>query len=264
MVKSRSALARGATLAFLLLAVLPTAAGAHPFVTDGATVAADSLTTMTLAMGHGCGDEDQGGGEPTLEVALEVADQVSYIEPMDTDTYRADLETDGDGRPSVAVWTAVDVGEAAPQLPMRIVIDGEAGEELHLKVFQSCDGFQYRWVGTPEDPASDPAVEVTLGPPDPDAPPPPAQPDPAPADGEPGTDAPVSPDPGQDPTAPTEQDAAGPRGEDVPPSGQDLEAGADEPSSSVPWPSITLITLIVATLLLAGWRRATTSRTDDR
>lgn len=202
-------------LATLLVLLSATAAAAHPFITDGATVPAGSLTTMTIAMGHGCGSEGEGGGDPTLEVALQVPDEVSYIEPRDTDGYDSSVETDAGGSPEVVVWTATEEGVAAPAVSMDIVIDGAEGDEVFLKVFQGCDGFEYRWIGTPDEPADQPAVALTLGPTDPGSPPPPpAAPEPAAeADNEAGTEpdqatpSPELPDEPSEDTTPSSTEA---------------------------------------------------------
>ena len=161
------------TAAFVLLSA--TAALAHPFITDGATLPADSLTTMTLEMGHGCGNEAEGGGDPTLEVAMQVPEEVSFIEPLDTDGYDAGVETGDDGNVEVVTWTATEGGMTAPAVPMDIVVEGAEGDEVYFKVFQGCGDFEYRWVGTPDEPADDPAILLTLEAPDPEAAPPPEQ-----------------------------------------------------------------------------------------
>lgn len=169
---SRSVTLAAATAAVLVGSALP--ASAHPFFTDGATAPAGSLTTLTLAMAHGCGTETDAGGDPTTQIAVEVPEQVSYLEPGDVDGYTVEVEGEEGAVPEVVVWTATDGGEPAPELTMDLVVDGDAGDEVYVGVFQGCDGFEYRWVGTPDEPAEDPAVRLTLGAPDPDAPPPPA------------------------------------------------------------------------------------------
>jgi uncharacterized protein YcnI len=146
-------------LAATLLVALP--AGAHPFVRGG-EVPVDSLTTVTLAMAHGCGTEDSGGGDPTLEIALEVPEEVRIVDVADDPAYDHELEADEDGRIAVITWTATDDGEPAPDVEFDAVFRGEPGDEVFLRVFQGCEDFAYRWIGTPEDPAEDPAVRVTL------------------------------------------------------------------------------------------------------
>jgi uncharacterized protein YcnI len=162
-----------ATATLVVVGAVP--ASAHPSFADGATAPAGSLTTLTLAMAHGCGTEEAAGGDPTTEVSVEVPAAFSYLEPLEVEGYEVTVE-DGDrpGLPEVVTWTATDGGEPAPTLEMEAVVEGEPGDEVYVRVFQGCDGFAYRWVGTPDEPADDPAVRLTLGEPDPDAPPPPA------------------------------------------------------------------------------------------
>ena len=184
------------TAVFVLLSA--TSAMAHPFITDGATLPAASLKTMTLEMGHGCGNEAEGGGDPTLEVAMQVPEQVSFIEPLDTDGYDAGVETGDDGNIEVVTWTATEGGVAAPAVPMNIVVEGAEDDEVYFKVFQGCGDFEYRWVGTPDEPADDPAILLTLEAPDPSAPPPVSEPQQAPDDGS-ADEAPNDDDPEQAP-----------------------------------------------------------------
>lgn len=169
---SRTLTLGAATAALVLGGTLP--AIAHPSFTGGGTVPASSLSTVTLAMAHGCGTEEDAGGDPTSEVAIEVPAQVSYLEPGEVDGYEVDVEGDDGAVPDVVTWTATDGGAPAPELTMDLVVDGEPGDEVFVRVFQGCDGFEYRWIGTPEDPADDPAVRLILAEPDPDAPAPPA------------------------------------------------------------------------------------------
>jgi uncharacterized protein YcnI len=156
----------GALAATALLA-LP--AGAHPFVRGG-EAPVDSVTTVSLAMGHGCGTEDSGGGDPTLEVALEVPEELRVVEVAEDPAYVHAFEVDDDGRIEVITWTAAGDGEPAPDVEFDAVFTGEVGDEVHLRVFQGCEDFAYRWIGTPDEPADDPAVRVTLVTADPDAP----------------------------------------------------------------------------------------------
>jgi uncharacterized protein YcnI len=156
----------GALAATVLLA-LP--AGAHPFVRGG-EAPVDSVTTVELAMGHGCGTEDSGGGDPTLEVALEIPDELRVVEVAEDPAYVHAFEVDDGGRIEVITWTAADEGEPAPDVEFDAVFTGEVGDEVYLRVFQGCEDFAYRWIGTPDEPADDPAVRVTLVAADPDAP----------------------------------------------------------------------------------------------
>ncbi|MTV25182.1 DUF1775 domain-containing protein [Nitriliruptoraceae bacterium ZYF776] len=167
--------------------VLATPAAAHPFFRDADQVPANSLTTLTLAMAHGCQSESAGEGDPTLEVAVEVHERFSYVEPIDEDGYEASVETDDDGNPTTLVWTATGDGEPAPDVEFDVVVDGEPGDEVYVSVFQGCADFEYRWIGTPDEPADDPAVRLVLTDEDPDSPPPVEEE--APTDDAPATDA---------------------------------------------------------------------------
>lgn len=272
-------LARATGVAAAMVVFTATGALAHPFITDGATVPAASLTTMTLEMGHGCGDEADGGGDPTLEVGMEVPGEVSYIEPLDTDGYEANVEADADGRPEVVTWTATDGGVAAPAVPMDLVVDGEEGDELLLKVFQGCEGFEYRWIATPDEPADEPAVALTLGPVDPDAPAPPTnEPAPSPTDEDAEEDT-------QDPSDEVASGGAHDAAEDGEASGDDgsgaapdvepddevsdededeaAAAPADDGDSgpSLLWIAIGLILLLIITAIIAMQKRR---RADGR
>lgn len=217
-----------------LVAVTAAPAAAHPFFADGATVPASSLATATLSMAHGCGTESDGGGDPTLEVALEVPEQVRFIEADEIDGYT--LETEGDGPvPEVLVWTATDGGEPAPAFDLALVVDGDEGDEVFFRVFQGCDDFQYRWIGTPDEPAEDPAVRLTLTAADPDSPPP--------APEEPET--PAEEEPADDPT--DEEVGAEEPDEDVDPVEElPTEPTGDEGEGIGAWP------VIVGALVLAG------------
>jgi uncharacterized protein YcnI len=212
---SRTVTLTTATAALVVGSALP--ASAHPFFTDGATAPASSLATLTLAMAHGCGTETDAGGDPTTEIAVEVPEQVSYLEPGEVDGYEVSVEGDEGAVPDVVTWTATDGGEPAPALTMDLVVDGEAGDEVYVRVFQGCDGFEYRWVGTPEDPAEDPAVRLTLAEPDPDAPPPPA---PEPAE--------TTPPETEDPEAAVEEDAPAEEEEEADAAATDAEVTAVE------------------------------------
>jgi uncharacterized protein YcnI len=173
-------------------------ATAHPFVRGG-ELPVDSLATMTIAMAHGCGTEASAEGDPTTDVSLEVPDWLRVVEVPDEDGWAIDLEEGDDGRLQVVTWIADGAEEPAPDFDLEVVATGEVGEERFLSVFQACDEFVYRWVGTPDAPADDPAIRVTLSEPDPSSPPPP-EPEPAPEDeaGDEAEDEPA-PDPESDP-----------------------------------------------------------------
>lgn len=163
---------RALLLAVGVILLVAAPAGAHPFVAGG-EAPVDSLASLRLTMSHGCGTEDAGGGDPTVEVALQVGDEMRIVEVPDVAEYEVALERDADGRVEVVTWTATGDGVPAPELPFDAVFSGEPGTEIHLRVFQGCEGFTYRWVGTPDDPAEDPAVALELTAADPDNPAPP-------------------------------------------------------------------------------------------
>jgi hypothetical protein len=139
-------LAVGASLA------LAGPAGAHPYF-HGGEAPVDSLATLTLDLAHGCETEAEGW-------VLEVED--------------ADEDAD---EPEVVTWIADGGEEPAPTFDLDVVASGEPGDERYVRVFQACDDTTYRWVGTPDEPAEDPAVGLTLVDADPDSPPPPEEPD---------------------------------------------------------------------------------------
>jgi uncharacterized protein YcnI len=239
------------TLVAAVVAATALPAGAHPsFTEEGASVPAGSLTTQILAMAHGCGTESDAGGDPTTEVAVEVPEEFSYVEALEVEGY--EVTTEGDGPvPEVITWTATDGGVPAPELPIELVVDGEPGDVVFVRVFQGCDGFSYRWVGTPDEPADDPAVRLTLTDPDPDAPPPPTP-----------TDPPVTadePEEGDEPAADEPADEDGQAGtDDEVTSVEDLptEPPEDE-GGGFGWLPIVLGAIVLAALggLLGARRR---------
>lgn len=215
--------ARGAgvpllALAATLLVVAP--ASAHPFLRGGGEVPVDSLATVTLELAHGCGSEVDGTGEDTLEVALEVPSWLRVVTVAEHPTYRHAVEV-VDGRDAVVTWTAHGTAEPAPAFELDVVATGTAGETRHLAVFQACEDGAHRWIGTPEAPADDPAINVRLTAADPARPAPPATPE----DGTP--DAPA-------PDAEASDEVAGGDGADLATGGASTGAapdGASEPSS---------------------------------
>jgi uncharacterized protein YcnI len=258
---SRATLVALVVLAVTMLVALP--AGAHPFVRGG-EVPVDSVATVTLAMGHGCGSEDAGGGDPTLEIALEVPDAVRLVAVADDPSYQHELEAAGDGRIEIVTWTAIDGGEPAPDVEFDAVFTGQPGDEVYLRVFQGCEGFAYRWVGTPDDPADDPAVRVTLVAADPDAPAPaPDETTPAEEEAAPAPDA-TEQDPGTTDTADdaaADDAAADEATEDATDERADVveaEAAADEDDAGFPIWLVGVLALvgIVGIVLALRARRA--------
>jgi len=182
-----------------LLMLTATPALAHPFVTGGGRVPVDTLATITLDLAHGCGDEQQGAGADTDEVALEVPAWLRVVDVPEPDGWRVTLEDAtsaqlGAGVTGVVVWSATTGTEPAPRFTLDVVVTGEAGEAggtRFLRVSQRCGERVERWVGTPDEPAEQPAIRLRLDPPDPTRPPPPLhEPAPAPVPA-PGTSAPT-------------------------------------------------------------------------
>ncbi len=249
------------TLAVALLATTAWPAAAHPGFRDGATAPARSLASLELAMAHGCGTEADAGGDPTTEVSIEVPEAFSHIAPGEVDGY--EVTTEGAGSvPETVTWTATDGGIPAPVLPMEVVVDGDPGDEVYVKVFQGCDGFSYRWVGTPDEPADDPAVRLTLGEIDPDSPPPPA-PEAPDIEEEPGLTgegeiAPVDDDAATD--TPDETDEVAPEDDETPAAVEELptEPPAEEDGDGgLGWLPIAIGAVVLAGLggLLASRRK---------
>lgn len=169
---------RGVTavvLAALLLLSVALPAAAHPFLRGGGEVPVDSLATVTLDLAHGCGSEASGAGQDTLEVALEVPDWLRVVTVADHPGYDHDLAIE-EGRITVVTWTATAGPEPAPAFDLDAVASGTPGETRHLAVFQGCADAAYRWIGTPDAPADDPAINVRLVAADPDRPAPPPAP----------------------------------------------------------------------------------------
>ena len=172
-----------AILALVLVLLVGSTAAAHPFVRGG-EAPVDSLASLELNMAHGCildgGGHSHGDaeaeGEPTTDVSLQVPASMRIVEVPEIDGWNVELEADAEGTVEVVTWTATTAVEPAPEFPLDVVIDGQPGDELYLRVFQACDDFVYRWVGTPDEPADDPAIRLTLTEPDPARPAPDPEP----------------------------------------------------------------------------------------
>lgn len=169
---------RTMALAGLLAMTAVAPALAHPFVAGGGRVPIQSLATITLDLAHGCGVETAGVGPDTDGVALEVPAWLRVVDVPEPDGWRVMMEDATDlqleaGVTGVIVWEATSGAEPAPRFALDVVVDGEAGETRYLRVSQRCGDTVERWVGTPEEPAAQPAVRLRLGPADPASPPPP-------------------------------------------------------------------------------------------
>jgi hypothetical protein len=154
------------------LLLLPTAASAHPFLTDGGRVPVQSLATITLDLAHGCGDEQSGGGRDTDEVALEAPDWLRVVDVPQPDGWRVTTEQGAAAGTLTIVWSATTGAEPAPRFTLDVVVDGEEGETRFLRVSQRCGDRIERWVGTPDAPAEQPGIRLRLTAADPSSPPP--------------------------------------------------------------------------------------------
>jgi hypothetical protein len=237
-------------------------AAAHPFLRGGGEVPVDSLATVTLDLAHGCGSEATGAGQDTLEVALEVPDWLRVVAVADHPGYVHDLEVD-QGRIVVVAWEAAAAPEPAPTFDLDVVASGTPGETRHLAVFQGCADAAYRWIGTPDAPADDPAINVRLVAADPDRPAPPPEPI---DDSDPGGDAEIDPDPeggGDEPGSETDgtigdgddvEDAADPIGaDDGAGTAEAAPAGASPDGDDAgPWRVLVWAGGVLALLAAAG------------
>jgi hypothetical protein len=233
-----------------------TPAAAHPFLRGGGEVPVDSAATITLDLAHGCGSEADGTGADTLEVALEVPSWLRVLTVAEHPAYRYELEV-AEGRVAVVAWTAARTAEPAPAFALDVVATGTVGEARHLAVFQGCGDRSHRWIGTPQEPADDPAVNVLLTAPDPSRPAPPEdegrndQPPDEPtgaddAEGDPAAGS--APDTDARDDAPASTDPEGATGAtDVADAQDDQRAGGDGPLSSP-----VGVGLLVAAVLAAG------------
>ncbi len=262
-----SPLGRAVPLALALVLFTSAAALAHPYV-HGGEAPVDSLASLTLDLAHGCttddGHDHGEGGEPTTDVSLEVPPEMRIVEVPEVDGWEVALERAADGRVEVVTWTATTAQEPAPAFPLDVVLDGEPGTELYLRVFQACDDLSYRWVGTPDAPAEDPAVRLTVTAADPDRPaPPPAE---APADDGPDDAAPENDQPRTDEDAvDTDDPAEQPPAEDATDESEEVEEpdaveGAPivttEPETSpVLWLFVGLVVAALVIALILALRR---------
>jgi len=155
------------------LVLLPTAAAAHPFITDGGRVPVRSLATITLDLAHGCGDEQSGAGRDTDEVALEAPAWLRIVDVPEPDGWTVTVEGESHEPTRTIVWSATTGAEPAPRFALDVVVDGEDGQTRHLRVSQRCGDRIERWVGTPDAPAEQPGVRIRLTAADPSSPPPP-------------------------------------------------------------------------------------------
>ncbi|MEX2324597.1 MAG: DUF1775 domain-containing protein [Nitriliruptoraceae bacterium] len=248
---------RAVALAMMLVLLMAVPALAHPFIRGG-EAPVDSLVTLTLAMAHGCGTEQAGGGDPTREVAMEVPEPLRIVEVPAKQGWEIAFETLDDSSIAVVVWTATTAEEPAPEFVFDAVFSGAAGDEVYLRVFQECDGFAYRWIGTPDEPATDPAIRVLLTAADPSSPPPPDEVPPiAPAERDGGEELSGGPAPGESAEAqaqtgsevePEKLDAIS-----APEAGEQDDQHADDEAGAAMWLA-GVAALVLVGLVVAGLR----------
>lgn len=169
---------RALVVAVVLVLLVATPGSAHPSVRGG-VLPVDSRATLTLVTGHGCSPEHGGPEAPTTAVVLEVPDWLRVVEVPAAAPWKiaVDPGEPAAGTAGTVTWATDEPAVTAPDLDLAVVVSGTDGETRYLRVVQRCGELTERWVGTPDEPADQPAVEVRLVAADPDAPPPP---DPAP------------------------------------------------------------------------------------
>jgi uncharacterized protein YcnI len=153
---------RAAGLAVALLVATARTALAHPAF-GPSEVPIEGQRQVSLHLAHGCGADESA---PTIEVAVQPPPVVRDVVPGDKSGWEVTVERDDAGRIETITWTNPDSGEAAPSLPLTVTTGGddvELGDKVYWKVFQSCgEAGEFRWIGTPDDPAEEPAVTMTL------------------------------------------------------------------------------------------------------
>ena len=241
-------LAAGASL------LLAGPASAHPFI-QGGEAPVDSLAELTLDLAHGCASETAGEGEPTTEVALDVPDWMRVVDVPEPDGWSVTLEPD-DVEVQVVTWSNPTSEVPAPALSFEAVVDGAPGDERFFGVFQACDELTYRWIGTPDEPADDPAIRLRLTAADPDRPAPPA-PEPEADDASTGTngqdaDGTDEPDESGDPADVDAADDAATDATDDTSAEIDAEALADPEAAASEGIGTTPIIIAVIVLVLGG------------
>jgi uncharacterized protein YcnI len=151
---------RIATVAAVTSVVLALGAPAlaHPGF-DPNEVPAGREVDAVLVIAHGCGSEE--GGSPTVEVVAQMPEAVVEVTAEDGDGWDAEVS---DTDPIEVSWTATDGGvDGRFELPpLTLLLEGRRGDTVYAKVFQGCEEGEYRWIGTPDEPADDPAVSLTI------------------------------------------------------------------------------------------------------
>lgn len=153
-------LRRGVATALVLLVLTATAALAHPSFNPNELPAGEAVDAV-LVVPHGCNPEggmpEEGAASPTILFDLQLTDRVVEFEAHEIEGWSIERISDAEVR-----WTATDGGTTDPiEFPVTITIDGPVGEQIHLSAFQECEQGAFRWIGTPDDEAEFPAVELT-------------------------------------------------------------------------------------------------------
>lgn len=222
-------------LATGLLVVLAPAALAHPFF-DPSEAPAAGTTELTLEIAHGCGPDESAD---TIEVAVDPpdGDVLAEVTPRDEDGWTLDVER-GDDDELTFVYTADGGAEPAPTFDLEVTTAGDeddAGDTLYWRVFQDCgDAGSFRWIGTPDDEADDPAVTLDLVAPEPGA---------GDAATEPTGEASPTPAPTPSPT-PSPTDSPSPTAAATP---------AGEADGTSPWPLVVGGLVVLAVLGAVVW-----------
>jgi periplasmic copper chaperone A len=139
----------------VVLAVLPTAAGAHATL-DRSEAPADSYFNAFLNVPHGC------EGSPTLKVRVRLPDSVIGVKPQpkagwELAVRKEKLATpivEGHGRTITEVvaevtWTGKLDDENFDQFGIHMKLPNKPGETLYFPTVQECEKGVHRWIEIP-------------------------------------------------------------------------------------------------------------------
>lgn len=151
---------RGVAVALLLVLLTAGVASAHPSFNPNELPAGEAVDAV-LVVPHGCDPEggmpESGAASPTIELDLQLTDEVVAFEAHPVDGWEIERVSDGE----VVRWTATDGGTTDPiEFPVTLTVDGPADEAVHLAAFQQCTEGSFRWIGTPDQEAEYPAVRL--------------------------------------------------------------------------------------------------------
>lgn len=250
--------------------LLPAATAlAHPSFNPNDLPAGDRYD-VDFVVPHGCGTEggmpeEGAAASPTVEIAVELADGLTAIEPRAVDGWTTRVD-EQDGEPTGVTW--LDDGGATTEpivLPVTVEIAGEVDAQVDVPVYQACEnGEDFRWIGTPEAEAEYPAARLFVAAHGSDPGPASADPDGGSDHGGDGGDMGGTDHGG----ATSEEAVAGGAGTSEPatsgssppasaaPSGQDADPAAVEDGGGTPWWLLGVLAGIVAVAVAAVRRRA--------